>query len=303
MNSNIFERALTHLNFNHRFLLSDKQYLKLLYKHYYHEKLNLVTPSLYRQKVEYLKLYDRNPIYSKLVDKIKMKEFVASKVGSKYVIPLLGVYKTFNEIDFSKLPKSFVLKANADSGSVFVIKDKTNYDFSTAKRKLNKSLKVNYYYHFREWPYKNVKRLIFAEKTILDSEQNDALVDYKWFCFNGVPTIMYIGRDRGKQPTTDFFDTNFNHLDLVMKDPNSKYAIPKPCNFDKMKEIATILSKGIPLIRVDFYCPKDEVYVGELTFYHNGGFVKMNSEIWETYLGSLIDLSLCYKNQKQVNEL
>lgn len=273
-------------------MLPDKIYIKYQYKKYYGRKPNLKCPKLLSEKIAYLKLYDHNPNYSNIVDKISMKEYVSKIVGSEYVVPLLGVWKDWCEIDFNQLPNSFVLKANADSGSVFAIKDKLNFNKEYVEQRLTYSLKHNYYYNSREWPYKKVKRKILAESFLFDENNQDALVDYKFFCFNGKPKIMYIGKDRGNHPTSDWFDMNFNKVNMSSVDPNSNEEISKPIQFDEMMKISEKLSSGIPLLRVDFYIVNNKCYVGELTFYHNAGFFKFKPQTVDEMLGDMLDLKL-----------
>ena len=259
------------------------------YRRYYGRKLNLKDPKLFTEKIAWLKLYDHDPAYCQMVDKIQMKKFVSDKLGGDdHVVPLLGQWGRFEDIDFDSLPNSFVLKANADSGSVFVVKDKNKYDFRKAKEKLTASLHTNYYWQSREWPYKNIKRKIFAEACLPDPEQ--ALIDYKWFCFNGVPKVMYVGRDRGRHPTNDWYDMDGKRLNLWCADPMSDHPIDAVPLFDVMKSISEKLSAGIPFVRVDFYVVSGIAYVGELTFFHNGGFIKFHPEEWDEIFGKWLVL-------------
>jgi hypothetical protein len=187
------------------------------------------------------------------------------------------------------LPEKFVIKCTHDSGVVIICNDKKKFDYESAKKKVNKDLKRKYFYIWREWPYKNVKPRIIIEKLLVDKD-NDALTDYKFFCFNGEPKIMYISHDAGKNPTTDFFDMNFNHLDIKMKDPNSLKMPDKPEKFEEMIELSKKLSKGIPHLRVDFYLINGKIYFGELTFYHNAGFSHIYPDRWNKQLGDWIKL-------------
>lgn len=285
--------------------LSDEKFLKLKYwAKMDHKHLNLNNPQTFNEKLQWLKINDRNPLYTILADKYKMKEWVSEKIGGKYIVPLLGVWNNVDDIDFNKLPDEFVLKCNHNSGLGMVIcKDKSKLNIVEVKNNLKKGLRQNYFDYSREWPYKNIEKKIVAEKLLCDDsgEQEDSLIDYKFFCFNGQPKIMYISKDNALEPKTDFFDMDFNRLDLRMKDKNSEIPPDKPKNFEKMKELASKLSKGIPHVRVDFYCVNEQIFVGEMTFFHNGGFSKIYPERWQKILGDWIDLSKAYCYKKNQN--
>ena len=264
----------------------DKWYLEVLFFQKMGCFLNLKHPKTYNEKLQWLKLYDRNPLYTTLVDKYRVKQYVADKIGEQYVVPLLAVYNSVNEIDLSTLPNQFVLKCNHDSGSFAICRDKNNFDIESAKRKLDKGLKTDFYKIAREWPYKNVKRCIIAEQYL--ETEDGVLCDYKFFCFNGTPEIMYIGADKADEPTSDFYDMDFNHLPIRMVDPNAAVPPLRPQCFEQMKQIATTLSIGIPHVRVDFYCVNNKIYFGEYTFYHMGGFSEVKPSEWNNRLGEYI---------------
>lgn len=282
--------------------LSDEKFLKIKYwASMDHKHLNLKNPQTYNEKLQWLKLYDRNPLYTTLADKYKMKEWVSEKIGEEYVVPLLGVWDKAEDIDFDKLPNQFVLKCNHNSGLGMVIcKDKSKLNIVEVKKNLSKGLRQDYFYYSREWPYKNIVKKIIAEQFLCNNteDQNDSLIDYKFFCFDGQPKIMYISKDNSSAPKTDFFDMEFNHLNLRMKDENSEILPEKPRKFEKMKELASKLSHGIPHVRVDFYCVNEQLYVGEMTFFHNGGFSKINPINWNNIMGDWIDLSKAYCYRK-----
>ncbi len=261
---------------------------------------NLKNPKTFNEKLQWLKLYDHNPLYTKLVDKYEAKKIVGEQIGDEYIIPTLGVWDKFDDIDFDKLPDQFVLKCTHDSGGLVICKDKSKFDISAAKKKICNCLKFNYYWAIREWPYKNVKPRIIAEKYLEENEiltsenstkeKTDAIRDFKFFCFGGVPKIMYVSRDKAEQPTTDFFDMSFNHLDMRMRDPNSSVLPPCPKNFELMQKLAQRLSTNFPHVRVDFYEIGDQVYFGEMTFYHNSGLSHVYPSKWEQELGEWIKL-------------
>lgn len=272
--------------------LSDEEYLKRKYHAVFHKDLDLDNPVTYNEKLQWLKLHDRKPIYISMVDKFEVKKYVAELIGEKYIIPTLGLWDTFDKIDFSSLPSQFVLKCTHDSGSVIICKNKENFDYKTIKKKINTSLRRNFYYVGREWPYKNIKPRIIAEEYIEDSKHKE-LKDYKFFCFNGVVKAMFIASDRqkeGEETKFDFFDANFNHLNIKQGHPNSTVLPDKPEKLDEMKRMAETLSKNMPHVRVDFYEVNGKVYFGEYTFYHFSGMVPFEPEEWDYKLGEWIKL-------------
>ncbi len=274
--------------------INDEKYLKMMYWANTGKKLNLDNPITYNEKLQWLKLHCKKEEYSKMVDKYEAKKWIASKIGSEYVIPLLGVWETFDDIDFDLLPNQFVLKCTHDSGGLIICKDKIKLDKEAAKKKIENSLKRNYFLVAREYPYKNVKPRIIAEKymedTTCNEENENCLTDYKFFCFDGNPKIVYIGKDHSKHATTDFFDMDFNHLPIKMRDPNAKTPPNKPIVFEEMKRLATKLSQGCPHLRVDFYLINGKIYVGELTFFHGGGFTEVKPEEWNYKMGEWINI-------------
>lgn len=270
--------------------IPDKLYLKLLFRIKMNRKLDLNNPKTYNEKLQWLKLYDRNPMYTNLVDKYEVRKFVAEKIGSQYLIPIYGVYNSFEEIDFDKLPNQFVLKCTHDSGGIIICKDKNNLNIEEAKKKLNRSLKSNYYWKFREWPYKHVKPRIICEKYMVD-ESGEELKDYKFFCFNGIPKVLYVASNRGVDTRFDFFDLNFNKLPIIKnKYKNSQQRITKPENFEKMIKLSKVLSEGIPHVRVDFYNINGKIYFGELTFYHFSGLEMFFPEKYDEIFGKWLEL-------------
>lgn len=396
--------------------IEDDKYLKLMYWANTGEKLNLDNPTNFTEKLQWLKLYDKDIEYKKMVDKYEAKEWIATKIGKEFVIPTLGVWDSFDEIDFDELPNQFVLKCTHDSGGLVICKDKKIFDFDDARKKIIKSLKRNYFVVGREYPYKNIKPRIIAEKYMEDIEltdinecklfnleriaralfiepcqvgytrsvvkfkdlkndyysalkiyfeemlkivndinknrekiytrfyainekslfgeliflditefdfekynsiyknmiklsediggyviinngwvlwihkaiTNECLTDYKFFCFNGIPKLIYVGRDKASDPRTDFFDMNFTHLPIQMRDCNADIMPQKPILFDEMKKIAAKLSDGCRHLRVDFYLINGNIYVGELTFFHCSGFTIVKPKEWNEILGSWI---------------
>lgn len=272
--------------------ISDKTFVEKEYFLNIGEELDLLHPQKFNEKLQWLKLYDHNPQYTIMVDKYRARQFIKDIIGDQYLIPLLGVWENPDDIDFDLLPDQFVLKCNHNSGTgMCICKDKKNVDIPRVKRELKKGLRENYYLRHREWPYKDVPRRIIAEKYMID-ESGEALTDYKFFCFNGEPRVMYISNDGAENPKTDFFDMEFNHLPIKMKDPNSEQLPLKPQSFELMKELAKKLSEGIPFLRTDFYEINGNIYVGELTLYHNAGLSKIEPSEWNLKLGNYINLNL-----------
>ena len=273
-------------------VLTDKAYVKLRYRMIFKKKLNLKNPQTYNEKLQWLKLYDRKPEYSKLVDKFEVKKHVADIIGEKYIIPTLGVWDRFEDIDFDSLPNQFVLKCTHDSGGLIICKDKTKLDIENAKRTINASLKENYYWQGREWPYKNLRPRIIAEKFMVD-ESGYELKDYKFFCFNGEVKALFIAKDRSKGDDAikfDFFDADFNHLPFTNGHTNSEPPYFKPQGFEEMKVLASKLSENLPQARIDFYNINGQIYFGEITFFHWGGMMPFTPEEWDKTFGDWIIL-------------
>lgn len=271
----------------------DKLFLQLKFWLIMRRKLDLKNPKTFNEKLQWLKLYNRKPIYTQMVDKVEAKRYVSNIIGEEYIIPTLGVYDSVDEIDFNALPNQFVLKCTHDSGGIVVCKDKSKLDVEAAKNKLRKGLKINYYYQNREWPYKQVKPRIIAEQYMVD-ESGYELKDYKFFCFDGKVGLLFVATDRGsknEETKFDFFDAEFKHLPFTNGHPNTIKPIIVPEGFEKMKEIAARLSKGHPHLRVDLYNVNGKIYFGELTFYHWSGMIPFVPEEWDYKLGEMIFFS------------
>lgn len=284
---------LSSIVFHTGVLWPDKLYLRTLYSLIMGKKLDLDNPRTYNEKLQWLKLYDRRPEYSIMVDKVKVKDYVGSIIGSDYIIPTIGIWDTPEEINWDLLPEQFVLKCSHDSGGLVICKDKSKLDKSVAINKLKRCLRTNYYLTQREWPYKNVPRRILAEEYIESGPHQEDLPDYKFFCFDGVVKAMFVATERQKQGEEvkfDFFDAQFNHLPIKQGHENAKISPQKPRNFEMMKRAAEKLSKGIPQVRVDFYETNDRVYFGEITLFHFSGMVPFRPESWDYYFGDMIQL-------------
>lgn len=281
-----------------RFYKSDKKYLTRLFKYKLGRELDLLNPKTFSEKLQWLKLYNRKPEYTMMVDKFAVKDYVAKIIGNEYIIPTLGVWDSFNDIDFDSLPAQFVLKTTHGGGNtgVVICKDKNKFDIDAAKIKLEKSLKTCIYKSLKEWPYKNVKKRIIAEaylyEDITPENPTGDIIDYKFFCFNGEAKAILIATDR-HSPTGvcfDYFDENFQHYPFEQGGPNSKKIISKPDSFEKMWQIANKLSEGLPHVRVDLYCIKGQIYFGELTFFDSSGFAEFKPIEWDYKFGEWIKL-------------
>lgn len=298
----MFRKIIKHLKNPKQFLINRliknskyipvKIYLNILFKFFNGYKLNLNNPKTFLEKIQWLKIYDKNPEYTKMVDKIEVKNYVSEKIGKEYIIPTLKEYNTVDEIKLEELPSKFVMKCNHDSGKILLCNDKSTLEINKIKNDFKRLLNKDFYQISKEWPYKNVKRKILIEEYINDGEKSD-LDDYKWYCFNGEPLYCQVIRDRRTNETIDFYDKDWIHQEFVGLNPkcdNGKKPAKKPENLSKHLEIARILSKDIPFIRVDLYEVNGKIYFGELTFYPNGGFGKFKPSIWDLKLGNLISL-------------
>lgn len=272
--------------------ISDEKFLNMKYKGIFYKTLNISQPLSFNEKLQWLKLYDRKPLYTVMVDKYKVREYVAEKIGEQYLIPLLSVWNSPNEIDFAALPDKFVLKCNHNSGTgMCICTDKEKLDINKVTRELKRGLKENYYLLHREWPYKDVSRKIIAEQYM----KSDAggLTDYKIHCFNGEPKLILVCKDRFIETglTEDFFSEEWEHLDIRRPShPNAVNSIPKPEELSQMLMLAKTLSEGIPFVRVDFYIIDHKIYFSELTFFPAAGFEKFIPDKWDRILGDWLEL-------------
>jgi len=263
--------------------IPDKPYLKLEYRFLTGKKLNLESPVLFNEKLQYLKLYDRKPVYTRMADKLGMREFVRERIGEGFTVPLLGVWNNPRDIDFDSLPDSFVLKCNHDSKGLIICRDKKDLDRDVAVNKLSKSMKRNMFWAAREWPYKNIEPRVLAEELL------DGMTEYQVMCFNGKPEFMYfMSNDRDGHLTEDFFDMDFKPLDISMGYGRTDGKVGKPAFLEQMKDISTTLSKDCRHLRVDFLISGGKLYVGELTFYNDAGFAPIKPESWNERMGAWI---------------
>lgn len=269
-------------------LWSDETYLKVIYKFQFGKALNTNNPITFNEKLQWLKLNNRKPVFTTMVDKYRVKDYIKNIIGEEYVVPVYGAWDNAEEIDWDSLPNQFVLKCNHDSSSVTIVKNKVDCDKNAIIEKLNRSLRTTYYYGAREWPYKNVKPTIFAEK-LLDDNSGEELRDYKFWCFNGKPTYMYI-TNKGSFVRENFYDMDFKPVDINHGFYRTVPEYNKPDKFEDMKVLAAKLSKDIPFLRVDFFCINGHIYFSEFTFYDWGGMRKFVPEDLDYQLGELIKL-------------
>lgn len=283
----------------------DELYLKLLFLFEMHYWPDLKHPKTFNEKIQWLKLHNRKPEFTTMVDKYSVKKFVADRIGEQYVIPTLGVWDSFDQIDFNHLPDQFVLKTTHGGGGMAVVicKDKKTFDRNHAKKVLEKSLKSDIYQIYREWPYKNVPKRIIAEKFMAakKSQAPKDLPDYKFFCFNGEPKYCQVIRDRNTCETIDFYDMGWNHQEFVGLNPSAKQGkmqVERPANLNSMQNICRKLSAGIPFLRVDLYVIDDKEYFGELTFYPASGIGRFTPDKWKYRLGDMISLPAEYMGRE-----
>lgn len=289
--ADFFIKMLRNLNF----LFSDKIYLQLMFRCKMGYKLDLSNPKSFSEKIQWLKLNNRNPLYTTLVDKYAVKNYVAKIIGEDHIIPILGVWNSAEKIDFDSLPNKFVLKTtNGGGGNVLVCKNKQTLNREASIKKMDMQLKQRSIYKtYREWPYKNVTPRIIAEKYMED--ENGELNDYKFFCFNGKPQYCQVIRDRFTKETIDFYDLEWNHMPFVGLNPvveNGLNPVEKPRCLKALIEACENLSKGIPFVRVDFFVINNQFYFGEMTFYPASGLGEFRPMEWNNRLGDLIKLPI-----------
>ena len=283
--------------------MEDKEYLQRVFKGMMGYELNLDNPVTFNEKMQWLKLYDRKPIFTLMVDKYEVKRIVANIIGEKYIIPTIGVWASVEDIEWEALPKQFVIKCNHDSGSVSVCRDKEKIDKRAIIQKLKKCLNRNLFFYGREWPYKNVKPLIIAEKYLeekLDCSairaSNKGLTDYKFFCFNGVPEVLYVSKGLEHHPTAEisFYDLNGHELNYHRSDFKPYHNAVMPVNFDEMKVIAAKIAENVPcpFVRIDLYSISNHVYFSEITFTPCSGLLPFEPAEADLELGNKLRLPL-----------
>lgn len=274
--------------------IPDKTYLKMSYYLHTGKILHLNPPKTFNEKMQWLKLNDRKPLYTSLVDKVEVKDYVANIIGKEYIIPTLGVWDKPEDINYDILPPRFVLKTTHDGGGEgVIICDKKTLDVEKIQAKLNKSLIRNIYKTLREWPYKNIKPRIMAEMFMQSDNNSDGLMDYKFFCFNGEPVFCQVKSHQNGRNYIDLFDMNRNLLPFSCLNPSQKNAEVTPVlpdNYDKMIALVKDLCKVSYFVRVDFYNVSGDIYFGELTFYPASGMGSFTPEDYDLEMGNMLKL-------------
>ncbi len=270
--------------------MPDRLYLKLLYQVRMGKPLHLDPPEDFNEKLHWLKLYDRNPAYSKMADKYEVRSFVKEKLGEEYLIPLLGVWDDVDEIDFNALPDQFVLKCTHDSASVCICKDKKTFDRRAVSDRLRQAMGRNYFYAAREFPYRDITPRILAETYMVD-ESGTELKDYKVYTFHGEPYLIQVDFDRFENHRRNLYTTDWQFIDETIeypKDPTVQ--IPRPQRLSEMLECAKKLAEGTRSLRTDFYSINGKIYFGEITFYQEAGFAHFEHQAYAKKLGEMIRL-------------
>lgn len=270
----------------------DEMMIRMEYRLKIKKKLHLNPPATFNEKMQWLKLNDRKPIYTIMADKFACREYIKERIGEQYLVPIYGVWESVEDIPFGNLPKEFVIKCTHDSGSVIICKDRQKLDIGDTKKRLRKRLKKNAYLYGREWPYKDIKPRIIAEKLLKD-DRYEFLPVFKIFCFNGTPQIIQqLLNDKQPNETVDYFDTDWNRLNMIQRFPNSTNPIEKPIKLEEMLNIARRLSKGTAFLRVDLYEVNGEVFFSEHTFYTDAGYsiFEPEEENWDERLGKWINI-------------
>lgn len=270
----------------------DSLYLKVLYRVIMGRKLNLKNPKEYNEKLQWLKLNDRKPEYSTMVDKYEVRGYIEDLLGDKYLIPCLGIYDSVDDIDIDALPDKFVLKCTHDSGSVEICKDKSSFDIEGARHRLSQAMKRNYYATYREWPYKSVKPRIIAEG-YLEGDGGD-LKDYKVMCFNGEAKIIEVHENRfveGKVHTQTFYDREWGIVPLTQVETVTvDRPGERPRQLDEILRLSELIAKDMYHARIDWYIEGDKIYFGEITFFDGSGFESFSTPEMERMLGDMINL-------------
>lgn len=274
-------------------LMPQKAWIKKQWRAKFGEELNLENPQTYNEKLQWLKVYGvKKPLVTQCADKFEVRSYVTNRVGDEYLNELIAVYPNTEVIDFQQLPEQFVLKATHDSGSVFIKRKNDEIDHTVLKH-IDQNLKINYGLLSKEWSYDDIKPQIIVEK-FLESEDGRSLKDYKIFCFDGIPKLIQVDLDRFEGHKRNFYDTQWNRLDLEIEYPSSDIDIKKPELLEEMLRLTTKLAEGFIHVRVDWYIHQDRLIFGEMTFFHGSGFEKFNNKEWELKMGAWINLEKFY---------
>lgn len=266
-------------------IVPSRVYLPIYYKLRLNKKLNLKNPKLYTEKIQWMKVHKKLDNYAPLVDKYEVKKYVSEKIGDEYTIPTLGVWDSFDEIDFNLLPNEFVLKCTHDSGSVVICNDKNNFDYEVARKKICVALKRKFYLRGKEFQYRNIKPRVIAEKYMVD-ESGTELKDFKFFCFDGKAKIIMVDYNRFSGHKRNVYDLEWNYLPVITQFPTDpKMVINKPDKLNEMICIAEQLADGFPHVRVDLYVIDSNIYFGEMTFTHGSGLTRIEPIEFDEQMG------------------
>ncbi len=268
--------------------IPDRQYLQLVYRIMMRKKLNIDSPATFNEKLQWLKLNDRNPAYTTYVDKYEVRTHVAEKIGENYLVPLLHVFDSVEQVDWDSLPHKFALKWSHGSGTNIICTDKDKLDIKSAQIKLEKWRGINWYWYGREWPYKDIKPRIVCEKFISDLDQVPD--DYKVLCFNGKAKLIEVHLDRYGNHKQDYYDIEWNKTSISQEGTSSDSAKSRPPQLEKMIQLSELLAAPMRHVRIDWFIVRDQLYFGEITFYDASGFVPFDNETDDYLLGSWLDL-------------
>ncbi len=283
----IYERLMDNY---YKYCMTDQQLVEKKFKKYTGREVVLDAPVKYNDKLQWLKLYWRDPKATLCADKYEVRKIVEDTIGAQYLNELIAVYDKVEDIDLDQLPDSFVLKGNHGSGFNIICKHKKDLDWPKAKKLMRHWLKRNYHWSKREWVYKDIKPRIVCEKYLEEMDVGE-LRDYKIFCFNGEPKVIEVDFDRFVAHKRNIYDLDWHLLEGEIKyprDPN--YIIEKPDKLEEMLDLSRILAQGFPHVRVDFYIVEDRLYFGELTFFHESGTGAFRPEAFEIEMGNWIEL-------------
>ena len=276
----------------YKYFMDDRLFLERLFEFIVGYKLNLDTPRTINEKLQWIKLYDRNRMFCTWADKYAVKEYIKNKLGEQYVIPTLGVYERFSDIDFDSLPVEFVMKCTHDSGSVLVCNTLASFNIDEARVWIEKHLEQNWYVPFREWAYKDIKPRIIIEEYMKDYRQKDSLIDYKFYCFNGIPKLIYVSKDMDDHTKASDIYTDWTEAPFVRTDYQRMSPLPKkPALLDRMLEICRVLSNDVNFLRVDLYIVNEKIYVSELTLYPGAGFMHFIDYSQDIEMGNMLKLN------------
>lgn len=268
--------------------ISKEMFLKFQFQRLVGYRLNLKSPKTYNEKLQWLKLYYRDEKMSQCADKVEVRKYIKDKGLGDFLNEVYGVWGDVDDIDFDRLPKQFVMKSTHASGQTIICRDKSTLNIEAAKKKMKKWLKTNLYYFGLEWVYKDLQPRIICE-ALISSKDTYPPKDYKFYCFNGQPKFILVASERnGHNAKMDYFDLNWELIDMRQGGDRSGIGILKPSNLEKMIDIAKVLSQDFPHVRVDFYNEDGKILIGELTFFDSSGFAKFEPKEYDRVIGDFL---------------